>query len=173
MAGIQLNRVTNANLYMNGNSLLGTSEQVDLPDLSVLETEHKALGMVGTIVLPTGFDKLEGKIKFNSYYQDVWLAFGNPFLPVSLQCRSSIDTYNSQGRISQVALVTFLTITMKKLPLGSFKPKDNADFQSEFTCTYVKQQVGGADVFELDVLANIFKVGGVDQLATYRLNIGG
>jgi len=171
--GIQINRITNANIYMNGNSLLGRAEEIDLPDLSVLETEQKALGMVGTISLPAGFDKLAGKVKWNSFYSDIWLAFGNPFLPVSLQCRSSVDTYTSQGRSAEVPLVTFLTVTMSKLPFGAFKPKDNADFQSEFTCTYVKQQFNGQDVFELDVLANIFKVGGVDQLATYTKNLGG
>lgn len=171
--GIELNRVTNANLYINGNSLIGKAEEVQLPDISILETEHKALGLVGGNMLPAGFDKLEGKIKWNSFYQDVWLQFGNPFVPVSLQCRSSVDTYDSQGRQAQTALVTFLTITIKKLPLGTYKPKDNADFASEFSCTYIKQQFGGSDVLELDTLANIFKVGGVDQLAVYRLNIGG
>lgn len=172
MAGVQLNRVTNANIYLNGNSLLGTAEEVQLPDITALESEHKALGMVGSIMLPTGFDKLEGKIKWNSYYLAVWLALGNPFVPVSLQCRSSVDTYTSQGRIAQLPLVTFLTVTPKKMPLGTFKPKDNAEFQSEYTCTYVKQQFNGQDVVELDVLANIFKVGGVDQLAVYRQNLG-
>lgn len=173
MAGIQINRITNANIYLNGNSLLGTADEVSLPDVSVKETDHKALGMVGTLILPSGFDKLEGKIKWNSFYQDIWLQFANPFTPVSLQCRCSVDTYNSQGRVMQVPLVTFVTATMKKLPLGTFKQHDNAEFQSEFTATYVKQQMNGVDVIELDVMSNIFKVGGVDQLDIYRTNIGG
>lgn len=33
--------------------------------------EHKALGMVGKIELPAGFDKLEGEIKWNSFYHEV------------------------------------------------------------------------------------------------------
>jgi uncharacterized protein len=173
MSGVQLNRVTNANLYINGNSLLGTAEELQLPDLDVLESEHKALGLVGTNMLPTGFDKLTGKIKWNSYYAAIWLAVANPFMPVSLQARSSVSTYASNGLVSELPLVTFVTMTIKKLPLGTFKPKDNTDFQSEFTCTYVKQQFNGQDVIELDTMANIFKVGGVDQLANYRLNIGG
>ena len=171
--GIQINRITNANVYLNGNSLLGTVDEITLPDISVKETEHKALGMVGTIQLPSGFDKLEGRIKWNSFYLDVWLRFGNPFVPVQLQCRASVDTYTSQGRIAQVPLVTFLTATIKKLPLGTFKQHDNAEFQSDYTSTYVKQQMNGQDVIELDTLANIFKVGGVDQLDIYRNNIGG
>ena len=52
MAGVQLNRVTNANLYLNGNSLLGSAEEVQLPDITALESEHKAVGMVASIMLP-------------------------------------------------------------------------------------------------------------------------
>lgn len=173
MSGIQVNRITNANLYLNGNSLLGTAEEVSLPDLDVLETEHKSLGLVGTAMLPAGFDKLTGKIKWNSFYSDIWSSFANPFTPVSLQCRSSVSTYGSQGLTAQAPLVTFLTVTIKKLPFGTYKPKDNVDFQSEFTCSYIKQTFNGVDIIELDVLANIFKVNGVDQLAQYRINIGG
>ncbi|MEX3614365.1 MAG: phage major tail tube protein [Burkholderia gladioli] len=173
MAGIQINRITNANIYVNGNCLLGTAEEVTLPDISVKETEHKALGMVGSIFLPSGFDKLEGKIKWNSFYFDVWSAFANPFVPVMLQCYCSVDTYASQGRINQARMLTTVTATMKKLPLGTFKQHENAEFQSDFTATYVKQQLGGRDVIELDTMANVFKVNGVDQLELYKSNIGG
>lgn len=173
MSSIQINRITNANIYVNGNNMLGTAEEIQLPDLSIKETEHKALGMIGTIVLPVGIDKLEGKIKWNSFYTDIWLQAGNPFIPITLMCRSSVDGYGSQGRFSQLALVTQLTVTMKKIPLGTFKQHDNAEFQSEFTATYVKQQLDGNDMIELDVMSNIFKIGGSDQEAIYRANIGG
>ncbi|WP_027809960.1 phage major tail tube protein, partial [Burkholderia cenocepacia] len=62
MAGkIEINRITNANIYVNGNSLLGRAEEIKLPDISAIMQEHKALGMVGKIELPAGFDKLEGE----------------------------------------------------------------------------------------------------------------
>ncbi len=64
MAGkIQLNRITNANIYLEGNNLLGRAEEVKLPDVSAIMQEHKAPGMVGKIELPAGFDKLEGETK--------------------------------------------------------------------------------------------------------------
>ena len=71
MAKIEINRITNANIDVNGNSLLGRAEEIKLPDISAIMQEHKALGMVGKIELPAGFDKLEGEIKWNSLYKDV------------------------------------------------------------------------------------------------------
>ncbi|ARU23673.1 hypothetical protein RSSE_c3290 [Ralstonia solanacearum] len=174
MAGkIEINRITNANIYVTGNSLLGRAEEVKLPDISAIMAEHKALGMVGKIELPSGFDKLEGEVKWNSLYKEVAKTVANPFKAVQLQCRSSIETYGAQGRIQEVPLVTYLTVMFKKNPLGTFKQHENAEFGSAFGATYIKQVIDGEEVLELDYLANIFRVGGEDMLADFRSNIGG
>lgn len=170
---IQINRITGANIYINGASLLGRAEEVKLPDVSAIVQEHKALGMVGKIELPSGFDKLEGEIKWNSFYPEVAPTLANPWGAVQLQCRSSVETYGAQGRTQQRALVTFLTVMFKKNPLGTFKQHDNAEFASAFTATYIKQVMDGQELLELDYLANIFRVGGVDMLEAYRAHIGG
>ena len=70
MAKIEINRITNANIYLDGANLLGRAEEVKLPDVSMTMQEHKALGMVGKVELPAGFDKMEGEIKWNSFYRD-------------------------------------------------------------------------------------------------------
>ena len=173
MSKIQLNRVTNANIYVDGNCLLGKAEEIKLPDITAMMSEHKALGMVGKIELPSGFEKLEGEIKWNSFYRDVWLKMNNAYSMVQLQVRSSVETYGAMGRMQQQPLVTFLCVMFKKNPMGTFKQNDNAEFSSSFACYYIKQQLAGEDLLELDVLANIYKVGGVDQLDIYRNNIGG
>lgn len=173
MSKIQLNRVTNANIYVDGNCLLGKAEEIKLPDITAMMSEHKALGMVGKIELPSGFERLEGEIKWNSFYRDVWLKMNNAYSMVQLQVRSSVETYGAMGRMQQQPLVTFLSVMFKKNPMGTFKQNDNAEFSSSFACYYIKQQLAGEDLLELDVLANIYKVGGVDQLDIYRNNIGG
>ena len=173
MSKIQLNRVTNANIYVDGNCLLGKAEEIKLPDITAMMSEHKALGMVGKIELPSGFEKMEGEIKWNSFYRDVWLKMNNPYSMVQLQVRSGVETYGATGRMQQQPLVTFLSVMFKKNPMGTFKQNDNAEFSSSFACYYIKQQLAGEDMLELDVLANIYKVGGVDQLDIYRNNIGG
>jgi P2 family phage contractile tail tube protein len=168
MSKIQVNRIVNANIYLEGTNMLGRAEEVKLPDITAIMAEHKALGMVGKIELPSGFDKLEGEIKWNSLYEESAAAMANPFKTVQIQCRSSIETYTSGGRVEEVSLVTFLTVMFKKNPLGTFKQHDNAEFSSSFTATYIKQVVKGKEVLELDYLANVFKVNGEDMLATYR-----
>lgn len=173
MANISINRVTNANIYMDGVSFLGRAESIDLPETLYKFTEHKALGMVGTSEFFAGIDKFEGTIKWNSFYPEVMMKVGNPVKTIQLQCRSSLETYNSMGRIAEVPVVTFLTVAFKTLPAGKFKQHDNVELDSKFTAYYLKQTLAGVEVVEIDVLANIARINGVDILAQYRANIGG
>lgn len=173
MAKIQVNRLTNANIYLDGANLLGRAEEVKLPEVTAKMAEHKGLGLVGMAEFPSGIDKLEATIKWASLYPEVMRKAGNPFRAVQLQVRASLDEYASQGRIGETPVICHLTGTFKKFPMGSFKQHENAEYETTLSITYVKLIVGVDEILELDVLANIYKVGGEDILATYRRNIGG
>jgi len=45
---LSVNRVTSANIYYDGNSLLGKAESFTLQELPFVMSEHKALGALGT-----------------------------------------------------------------------------------------------------------------------------
>ena len=173
MSRITVNTLSNANIYIDGNSLLGKAEEFKLPTVKFKMVDHKAVGMIGSIKLPSGIEPLEGEIKWNSFYADVWGRVLNPYAPVELQARGSLETHASNGRIAQVPYVVFLTAAFFEVPLGDFKQNDKAEFQSKFHANYIKQRVNNIDVLEIDAMANIYKVNGVDQLDAYRQNIGG
>lgn len=169
---IQVNRMTNANVYVNGVSQLGKAEEINLPAVKQIMSEHKALGMVGKMEFASGIDKMEAKIKWNAFYSDVFKKFASPFATLNLQCRSSVETYTSEGRTDQVPYVCYLTAYSKDFPLGNFKQHDNVEMESNLSVTYIKVEVNGEEIVEIDVLANVYKISGVDQLAQYRQNLG-
>jgi uncharacterized protein len=173
MAQINVNRVTNANVYINGSSFLGKAEEIDMPKITAVMAEHKALGMAGKLELPAGFDKMEARIKWNSFYKDAMVLMGNPYEVVSLQCRSSLETYTAAQRTAEVPVVVFIKGQFKSIPTGNFKQHDNVEMESNLAVTYVKVEIDGQPVVEFDALANIYKVNGIDILAQYRANIGG
>lgn len=170
---IAINRIVNANVYANGNSLLGKVEEIGLPSIKIKTVEHKTLGLVGTLELPAGIEKMEGKIKWTSFYDDALILMANPFNFIQLQVRGSLETYTAQGRAAQVPVVAVMTIFSKDLPLGAFKQHDPVDMETNYTALYTKLTVGDKDIVEFDVLANIYKVGGEDILLEYKNNIGG
>ena len=168
-----VNRLTNANVYDSGNSLCGKAEEVTLPGIKSIFQDHKALGMMVAIELPSGIDKMSGKIKWNAIYPDVVKAYGSPYKTVQLQIRSSLETYDASGRIAQKAVVAFLTVRFKDaLSSIVLKQNDNPEIESEFSCTYMRLEVDGEKLVEIDAMSNIYFVAGVDQMQEYRSNLG-
>lgn len=169
---VAIQKITNANIYVDGASLLGRAEEVTLPEVTVKNIEHKALGLVGTVECFAGFEKLTAKIKWASFYAGVLAKAANPFVPVQVQVRASMQILEGGGVAREAAVVAMMTGTFRKLPLGSFKQHENVDAESELACTYAKLTVDGRDIVEFDALANIYKADGVDLLADYKANTG-
>lgn len=169
---IQINRLTNANVYLNGSNKLGRVEKIDLSDIKFKMSEHKSLGMAGSVEFPSGFDKVELKIKWNAFYSDILLAVASPSETLDLQVRGSLETRASGGKVAEEPVKIFLRATPKNFPLGNFQQHDNVEVESTFNVLYIKMEIGSVEVMEYDPLANIYKVNGVDQLEKYRNNIG-
>lgn len=87
----------------------------------------------------------------------------NPFLATMIQVRANLETYNGTGRIKEVPATAFLIGTFKEFPLGNIKPQENAEYETTMSVTYAKLVVDGVEIFEIDVLENIYKVGMVDM----------
>lgn len=173
MAKIEVNRICNANVYVDGNSLLGKVEECKLPEVKVTMTEHKALGLQGKLEFPSGLDKMEATFKWNSLYADVLAKVANPFKAVEVQVRGSLETYGNSGRTQETPMVAYLTGVFSKFPLGAFKQHDNVEAETTMSVTYCKLELDGTTILEFDALANIYKAGDVDLLETYKTNIGG
>lgn len=169
---VTIGRLTNANLYMDGGPLFGKAESVNLPDVSYKQAEHKALGLVGTIEYFAGIDKMEGSIKWTSFYADQLKKMGDPFTAKKVIVYGNLEEYQGGSRVGQTPAKVFMTIAPKNFPLGNFQQHDNVELESKFGCTYIRLEVNGETIYELDVEANIWKVDGIDLLATYRQNLG-
>lgn len=167
-----INRVTNANIYIDGESHLGKGLEVELPSIEQVTAEHKGLGQVGIAEYFAGFAKMEATIKWAAIYSDIYSLTANPFAVRQLQIRANIDVITSQGVEEQVPYVAYVNGSFKKMDGGTFKQQENVELESMMTVNSFKIEIGGEEKVEFDVLANIYKVDGVDQLAQYRANLG-
>lgn len=168
MAGKEVNRMTNANVYIDGDNYVGKAEEVTCATIKYLFAEHKSLGMHGKFELPSGIDKMEAKIKWNAPYKIVMEKMADPFTPVSMQVRGMLESYSGNARTSTTAYVVHMRGTPKEMPGGVFKQNDNVEMESNFNVTYIKIVMDGVDIVEYDSIENIFKVKGVDKLADFR-----
>ena len=173
MGAIVANRLTNANMYNDGASLLGKCEEITLPSIKAKTSEHKALGMVMSLNIPSGFEAMNGKVKWNAIYPDLIAAFGSPYKTNKIQVRGNLETWDAAGRTQQQGVVAFLTVRFKDaLPSIGLKQNDNSEQESEYECSYYRLEVGGQKLIEIDAFAQIFFVNGTDELAGYRAALG-
>lgn len=169
---MQVNKITNANVYINGNNLYGTVKEFQSPKIIQKMTEHEALGMIGSIELPSGVEPMEAKAVWASIYANILEIVANPFQALNIQVRGSLETYNSQGRASEVPCVVFMTATCQNLPMGDYKRHEPVELESDFKVSAARIEVNGVAIAEFDAFANIYKVNGVDIMANYKANTG-
>jgi P2 family phage contractile tail tube protein len=170
---VAVNRLGNANIYVGGIGLLGRAEEITVPRPKHKLSEHKGLGMAGMAEFWSGVDKLEAKIKWASVYPEVEALIGDPFTNQLFQVRGNLETYTSVGRTVQQPVIYLMTAAFKDAGELNFKAHENVESTSMLTVYHCEQYIGGRQQFLYDVLANIYVVNGIDQLAIFRANLGG
>jgi len=169
---LETSQIINANIYLNGTSLLGKASEVDAPEIMQKMSDFKALGMFGTAELTSGIDKMNMRVKWNAYYEDVAVAMLNPYKQVSLMVRANKEVWQGGEKTADVPVIIYATCQSKGFPTGKFKSQESVDIESNLSVTHCKMEIGGKEVFEVDVMNNIYKVDGVDILTQYRTNLG-
>lgn len=172
MASITISKVQDANVYVNGTSTHGQASEVSLPEIQFSKGEYKALGLIGTPAFFNGIEKMEATIKWNYPENDVQIACANPRKSVDLMVRSNKMIYVNGDLDSEVPVIVFLRGTSNNHGTGNYKAKEDTDLSTKLDITYMKQVVNGQEIIEIDVLNNIFRIDGVDQLADYKKNLG-
>jgi P2 family phage contractile tail tube protein len=170
--GFQTYKLNNAHALMDGVKTFGRVSEVDLPEITAVMQDHAVLGLNGKVELPTGLDKMEAVIRFNSIYPEFTGKLANVFRSRSIQIRSSQDVFEGSTRTEERPFVLFLRGTPKAQPAGSFKQNEFEGHEVTLNVTYIKLVINRIEVYEIDILNNIYKVDGADLLSQYRANLG-
>ena len=167
-----INAIYNANVYLDGVNLLGRAAEFKMPEIEISQDEHKGLGMVGTIKLPSGVEALEGEITWNSVYPEVAAKAFNPFKAAQLMVRGNLQTFNAQGLAQEVPVVITVAALFSKNALGTFKPKEKSKHSTTFQAHEVRAVADGREMLYYNAFTNTYRVNGTDVMAQYRRNVG-
>jgi P2 family phage contractile tail tube protein len=99
---IQINSLTNANIYIDGVGLLGRAEEIEIANPKHKMIDYKGLGMAGTAELWAGVEKLESKIKWSSFDADTLTFSASPFQTHSFQASRRGEISNSTRARAEV-----------------------------------------------------------------------
>lgn len=170
---IEIAKVFNARVYIDGTDFIAKAEEVDLPKVRFKFADTKALGIYAESELPTGLDKMEARIKFNSVYPDFVALAADPFSVRTVIVRAPYQVWTQQGVSKTAPLKAELRGFFKEFDTAKLKRADSAEAEATLSVIYYKLEVDGQDIVEVDTFNNIYKVKGKDILQDYRSAIGG
>jgi P2 family phage contractile tail tube protein len=183
---IQVNVLVNAGVYLlpagipaggpigaaGLGGLMGRAAEIEVPMPKQKMADYKGLGMVGTLEVWMGVDKLEASIKWSSFDPIVIMQIVNPFMPVSVQIMAAAMKYGSAGVSAQLPIIYLLTGTFKDPGNLMIKQHEQAEVASKISITHSECYVDGLQLYLYDVFSNTYMVNMVDQLTDFRTAMG-
>lgn len=164
--------INSYNVYLAGR-LLGVSGEVELPNLEAMTETIEAAGVLGEIDSPaTGhFGSIKIKIPFAILHEDV-LKTADTRKAQELVLRGSEQfTDRTTGDTKDVAVRIAIRGKATTVNLGKMVKGKKGEPEVELEVLYLKMEVGGEVVTELDKLNFKYTVNGVDLLSDIRKNI--
>lgn len=163
-------KLKNMNLFHDGVSFIGKVPEVTLPPLKMLTEDYRGGGMLGPVAVDLGVDKLESEFKAGgllvapirkfgiTQHDGVMLRFAGAY-QADDGSRADVVEAVMRGRYAEI-------------DMGAAKPGDDTEHTFKASLSYYKLSVNGRVEVEIDQVAGLFIVDGIDRYAEIRAAIG-
>ena len=159
----------NLNLFIDGVNFAGIATQVTPPKLKIKAEDYRGGGMDAPIKMDLGLEALEANFALSGISIDALRFFGladqSAFNGVF---RGAFRTHKGEVQSCVVTLRGMLT----EIDMGDWKPSDKAETKFSLACSYYKLELDGLLIYEIDPIASVRIVDGLDQLADIRAALG-
>ena len=151
-------KINDANIYLAGDKMIGTTAELELPEVKMKTGTVEGMGISGEIDSPTigQFESMEQTINFNTLYSSA-MDMLSPLKTVELTIRAAQQVYDKveRGRV-------------KNFKPGKVKKSETMDASITIELTYILIEVDGSVMLEIDKLNGVYKTNDTDMLAEVR-----
>lgn len=163
-------KLKNLNLFNDGGSYRGLVIEFKLPTLTRKMEEYRGGGMAGPVDIDMGQEKIEAEWKCGGLAREVLRQYGaNRHNAVQLRFAGAYQR-DDTGEVDAVEIV--MRGRHSEIDAGTGKVGDDTEFSVKTTASYYKLSINGRTEIEIDMVAMIFIVDGVDLLKEQRRAIG-
>lgn len=165
-------KLTNYSAYLDGNNFLGVVD-VELPSLEALTEEVKGAGIAGSFDSPVvgHYGSMSVKLNWRTIQGNVIKLAKNKAHPIVF--RGSQQVFNSStGDTEHQPVKISVRALPKTTESGKFEVAATTGSANELEVIYLKIEIDGKVVTEIDKLNFICVIDGEDQLAGVRKNLG-
>lgn len=154
------------NVFAANQSFLGLVTAFTRPPLTVTTEAHKAGGFLGEVQLQLGLDAMEAEVKFGGDQPAINNEFGNPRIDGSMLRYVGAYQEDDNGEVTRVEITTRGRYT--EIGRGDDEKGSKSESTYKLALVYYKEVVNGRVAFEIDFLAGIWIVNGVDRWQQIR-----
>ncbi|MDE2577953.1 MAG: phage major tail tube protein [Hyphomicrobiales bacterium] len=164
---VKIGQCTNADVYLNGDNLVGRFKDFQLPDLEYKEVTHETLGQIAVLSMPgRPLQALKGKGTIDFLDRDLYPQLLNPTVTLPFALHSYVDVFNTGGVdvANSYRIVTNVTMSIRKVGGKPFKLGDAFEGEFEYVAQRFTQGVPGAKtpIVEVDVINQVHRILGQD-----------
>lgn len=160
-------KITHFDAYVDGRGHAGIITEVELPKLTLKTEEHRSGGMDTPVEQDLGTEKLEATLTFGQDVESLLELWGVLGSETGITLRGS----RGEGPAAEPVVVEMRGI-LKEVDMGSWKPGEAQESKYAAALRYYRLSIAGRDRIEIDTENMVRKIGGVDQLARARKNLG-
>lgn len=162
---IRVGHVTQADIYVNGNRLIGRVKEFEIPEFGHKMVSHEALGMIGILDLPSrAVEALKGKIVFDYLDYEADMMMLNPTKVHSWQLHSYVDVFGPGGLDTVRSHKRILTVGVMFAKSNglSIKLGENVERELEVTVPSLIDRVTSLSnpLLEYDAFNGIYRING-------------
>lgn len=171
--GINIAKISNARVFLNGGSLVGMAETVTgLGCPKPKFDDFKALGLLSSVQLFSSFEQPEVKIKWTSLYRETASYLYDPLHAQRFQVRASQEIYKSAGLVQSLPVVINFTGFVTENSDPSVEQGTAVSTETTIRVISADMTIDGTQIYQYDVMANVYKVGGVNIFSKIFANMG-
>ena len=165
-------RLINFNVYSGNDVLLGVAE-VELPALEAMTDTISGAGIAGEYESPVlgHFGSMTATFSFRTLTDAGKTLLAQKSHEITIRGAQQVQN-RATGAFDVQSVRVAMRATPKNLELGTFAVASTTDTSMEMEVTYIKIDVSGVTIVELDKLNTKFEVNGVDFLRGVRDALG-
>lgn len=153
-------------VFIDGYGQAGIAMGGKLPPIKAKTEEHQDGGMDTPEDIILGIEKLEWEVTLAELSEIAATQIGRPDVPVTLRGSMEDEAGNTKAVVAQ------LRGPALSADPGEWGEAKKTEFKLGGTANYYRLTIGGREIYEIDTRAGVRRIGGIDQLAQRRRNMG-
>lgn len=163
-------KLYNFTVFFEGHPMAGLVEEITLPPLERTLEKYRAAGMLGPVSLDLGLEELKLDFTMAEHNREVLAAWGvQGASGVGLRFLGAAMSDDTAGTD---AVEISVRGRLSKVDMGGAKAGEKTAVKTEMPLTYYRYSVNGTVLIEIDLIAGVENVNGVNRSADVLKALG-